>query len=87
MLERFRTGRLEPLIFGDDGRPEGVIVSFDDWERLEALAEDAKQGERARDVTQRRVSTTPAEEYVSADELAEEFGWNLDSNREPPTAP
>jgi PHD/YefM family antitoxin component YafN of YafNO toxin-antitoxin module len=85
MLERFRGGQPEPLIFGDDGRPEAVVISFEEWERLEALAEDAEQAERARDVTQRRVSTTPPDEYVAADELAAEFGWDLDSDNKPPS--
>jgi hypothetical protein len=86
MLERFRAGQPEPLIFGDGGRPEGVIVPFEDWERLEAIAEDAEQAEHAREITQHRVSSTPPEEFVSADDLAKEFGWNLDSDDEPPTA-
>jgi hypothetical protein len=84
MLARFRAGQAEPLIFGDDGRPEGVIVSFDKYELLEALATDAELAERARAVTQRRVAATPADEYVAADDLAEEFGWDLDSDNDPP---
>lgn len=84
MLQRFRAGQAEPLIFGDDGRPEGVVVPFDRWEQLEELAEDAEQATEIREVTQRRLATNRAEDYVSADDLAAEFGWNLDSDNEPP---
>lgn len=79
MLERFRDGENEPLIFGDEGRPEGVVLSFEQWERLEALAEDAEQSERARETTRRRLAT-PADEYTPVDDLAAEFGWNLDDD-------
>ncbi|MER7245722.1 hypothetical protein [Kribbella sp. NPDC000426] len=84
MLQRFRAGRAEPLIFGDDGRPEAVVVPFDRWENLEELAGDANQATTVRELTQRRLATNRLEDYVSADDLAEEFGWNLDSDKEPP---
>jgi hypothetical protein len=87
MLQRFRAGQAEPLIFGDDGQPEGVVVPFDRWEQLEELAEDAEQATEIREVTQRRLATNRAEDYVSADDLAAEFGWNLDSDNEPPPPP
>src|SRR5689334_17980394 len=84
MQQRFRDGQAEPLIFGDGGRPEGVVVPFDRWEQLEELAADVEQAAEIRDTMQRRLST-PAEDYVSADDLADEFGWNLDSDNQPPT--
>jgi len=87
MLQRFRAGQAEPLIFGDDGQPEGVVIPFSRWEQLEELAEDAEQAAEIRDVTWRRLATNRAEEYVSADELAAEFGWNLDTNDGPPPHP
>ncbi|WP_350274848.1 hypothetical protein [Kribbella sp. HUAS MG21] len=84
MLQRFRAGQAEPLIFGDEGRPEGVIIPFDRWEQLEELAADAEQAAEVREVTRRRLATNPVEDYASADALATEFGWNLDSDNEPP---
>lgn len=33
MLGRFRAGQPEPLFFGDEGKPEGVVISFAGWER------------------------------------------------------
>ncbi|MFC6159319.1 hypothetical protein [Kribbella jiaozuonensis] len=84
MLQRFRTGQPEPLIFGDDGRPEAVVVPFDHWEHLEELAEDTRQAADIRDLTQRRLTTNRPEDYISADDLATEFGWTLDTDTEPP---
>ncbi|GAA1570574.1 hypothetical protein [Kribbella karoonensis] len=83
MLQRFRAGQPEPLIFGDNGRPEGVVVPFDRWEQLEELADDAEQAAEIREVTRRRLATNSSDDYVSADELAAEFGWNLDSDQPP----
>ncbi|QNE22573.1 hypothetical protein F1D05_37610 [Kribbella qitaiheensis] len=84
MLGRFREGQSEPLFFGDDGKPEGVVISFDQWERLDALAEEADQTERAREVARQRIATAQPDEYVPVDELAEEFGWDLDDDDQPP---
>lgn len=86
MLQRFRAGQAEPLIFGDEGRPEGVVVPFDRWEQLEELAADAEQAAEVREVTRRRLATNPVENYVSGDDLAAEFGWSLDSDNEPPAS-
>ncbi|MET9315974.1 hypothetical protein ABZX12_29510 [Kribbella sp. NPDC003505] len=86
MLQRFRAGQAEPLIFGDSGQPEGVVIPFDRWEQLEELAADAEQAAEVREVTRRRLATNRVEDNVSADELAEEFGWNLDSDNEPPAS-
>jgi hypothetical protein len=35
MLERFRFGHTDPLIFGEAGRPEGVVVPFELWRALD----------------------------------------------------
>ena len=84
MLDRFRSGQAEPLIVGDEGRPEGVVIPFDQWERLEALAEDVAQTDRAREVTRQRLASASPDEYVDVDDLAAEFGWNLDNDNETP---
>lgn len=84
MLERFRGDQSEPLFFGDEGKPEAVVISFAEWERLDALAEEAAQTERAREVTRQRLATARPDEYVPVDDLAEEFGWDLDDDDESP---
>lgn len=83
MLERFRAGRPEPLYFGDEGHPEGVIVPYAVWDELTRLAEEAAATGRAENITRERLGSARPEEYVAVDDLAAEFGWNLDSD-EPP---
>ncbi|ADB33656.1 hypothetical protein Kfla_4638 [Kribbella flavida DSM 17836] len=84
LLDRFRTGRLEPLFFGDNGAPEGVVLPFAAWQQLEALAEDAAQTEHSRAVARERLAGASPDEYVPVDDLAAELGWNLDSDDHPP---
>lgn len=81
MLERFRAERPEPLYFGDNGQPEGVVVPYAVWEQLTELAEEAAQTERAVAVTRARLASATPDEYVPIDDLAAEFGWDLDSNQ------
>ncbi|TCC22659.1 hypothetical protein [Kribbella speibonae] len=40
MLERFRFGHTDPLIFGDSARPEGVVVPFELWRTLDTRTFD-----------------------------------------------
>ncbi len=40
MLERFRFGHLDPLIFGDAGEPQGVVVPFELWRALDTRVFD-----------------------------------------------
>lgn len=37
ILELYRTGATEPVFFGDQPRPEGVVISFDQWAEYETL--------------------------------------------------
>jgi hypothetical protein len=80
MLDRFRADRTEPLFFGDDGRPEGVVVPYAMWQQLTDLAEDAAQTERAVAVTRECLTSATPEEDVPVDGLAGEFGRDLDSD-------
>ncbi|MFG1912384.1 hypothetical protein [Kribbella sp. NPDC048928] len=40
MLDRFRLGHQDPLIFGDTGEPEGVVVPFELWRALDTRVFD-----------------------------------------------
>lgn len=40
MLERFRAGHADPLIFGDAAQPEGVVVPFELWHALDTRTFD-----------------------------------------------
>lgn len=78
LLQRFRAGDSEPMIFGDAGQPEGVVVSWDVWRRLDALAADedgfAHLYETAR---QRLADPQPS---IPLEEAAAEIGWDLDED-------
>lgn len=84
MLESFRKGEAEPLIFGDNGKPEAVVISWDDWARLDALRADAKGFDHAYDVARRRVADSSTGKSVPVEDVAEEFGWDPDEFRPKP---
>lgn len=42
-------GRIEPLIFGDAGKPEGIVVPWEEWERLVCAEAGGSAYEVARD--------------------------------------
>jgi hypothetical protein len=77
MLDRFRNGDTEPLIFGDSGEPEGVVISWAEWSRLQALRADANGFDHVYDVTRQRITDEHAEPSVALEEVAEEIGWDL----------
>jgi hypothetical protein len=87
MLERFRAERPEPLYFGDNGQPEGVVVPYAVWEQLVELADEAAHTDRAVALTRERLASAKPEDYVPIDDLAAEFGWDLDSNPPGEAAP
>jgi len=74
MLQRFRDGARDPLIFGD-GKPEGVVLPFEDWLALLDAADDAASSARVVETTQERLDT-PREDYVPVEDL----GIDLDDD-------
>jgi hypothetical protein len=64
MLQRFRDGQADPMIFSDTGEPEGAVISFAQWLEYQALLEDAAQSQRVEETTRERLESTPAEAYV-----------------------
>jgi len=40
VLDLFRSGRTEPVVFGDAGRPEAAIIPVETWRALVAVATD-----------------------------------------------
>ncbi len=75
VLQRFREGSTEPLFYGDEPRPEGVVISFDQWAECEALREEAETDERMRRITRERLASAKPEDYVSFDDMVREYGW------------
>jgi PHD/YefM family antitoxin component YafN of YafNO toxin-antitoxin module len=79
MLERFRHGDNEPLIFSDTGKPEGVVISFDDWLEFRDLRDEAAADERIRNVTSERLRDAKPEDWIPLEDL----GWDLDAEGPP----
>lgn len=76
MLERLRSGETGPFIIGDTGQPEGVLISWDLWQRLAVLSADAQEFDRAYDAA--RESLADDGPSVPLEDVAAEIGWDLD---------
>ncbi|MCM2392687.1 hypothetical protein [Streptomyces albipurpureus] len=78
ILNTFRRGQITPLIFGDNNRPEAVIIPFAAFVRLmkydhtaHVRDEGAFQAELSRRIQE---SDTSGEAGMSVEELAESLG-------------
>jgi hypothetical protein len=69
VLEHFRTGDQEPVFFGDQPRPEGVVISFDQWSKYEALKEEADADARQDELVRDRLNNAGPEDYVDYNEM------------------
>lgn len=88
ILQLFRSGETEPVFFGDEPRPEGVVISFDQWAEYETLREDAESDRKMEDLTRERLANARPEDWVSFEDAAREGGWDLDvPPYEPPADP
>ncbi|TCC33540.1 hypothetical protein [Kribbella sindirgiensis] len=74
-VELWREGATEPLFYGSEGRPEGVVISFDQWAEYEALKLEAAFDRRMENITRERVSNFRPEHGVPFDDLVREYGW------------
>ncbi|TCC29062.1 hypothetical protein [Kribbella speibonae] len=75
MLERFRSGETGPFIVGDAGQPEGVLISWDLWQRLAVLSADTLEFDHIYDIARERLADK--EQSVPLEDVAAEFGWDL----------
>ena len=75
-VARFRDAgaSAEPVVFGDHRKPEAVLLSFETFQVLLDIAEDAVITQRIRE----RVASDTGER-IPMDDLAKELGINLDS--------
>ena len=75
-VARFRDAgaSAEPVVFGDHRKPEAVLLSFETFQVLLDIAEDAVITQRIRE----RVASDTGERIPMVD-LAKELGINLDS--------
>jgi hypothetical protein len=87
VLESFRNGSTEPVFFaGDELRPEGVIVSFDQWADYVELKEEAESDRRRYDLVRERLANNDPSNWVTYEELMEELGLDPDSDDLTPRA-
>jgi hypothetical protein len=83
-VELWREGATEPLFYGSEGRPEGVVISFDQWAEYEALKLEANFDRRVEDITRERLANARPEDWISFEDAAREGGWDLDVDDEGP---
>ena len=87
MLERFRFGHLNPLIFGDAGEPEGVVVPFELWRALDTRVFDEEGFDTTYTILRARLADPRPS--IPLEQVAAELGWDLnepidDSEFRPP---
>jgi hypothetical protein len=75
LLHLFRTGETEPLFFGDAGQPEGVIIPWELWRRLDELSTDEDGFDATYAVARERLANP--QPSVPLEEVAAELGWDL----------
>jgi hypothetical protein len=88
LLKRFREGESQPLIFGDGGEPEGVVISWDEWSRLDALVDDVEGFDDAYDTELERTTDARSESSAQLEGAESEIGWDLNEDLDyskPPT--
>ncbi|GAA1576797.1 hypothetical protein GCM10009789_32910 [Kribbella sancticallisti] len=78
MLVRFREGEQEPLIFGHAGQPEGVVISWDQWRRLMAIAAGEEGFDQTYQIARERLADKNAGPSVPFEDVAAELGINLE---------
>jgi hypothetical protein len=75
ILHLFRSGQNEPLIFGDAGQPEAVVIPWEVWRRLEALATDEDGFDATYAVLRERLANP--QPSVPLEDVEAELGLNL----------
>ncbi|MEV5962710.1 hypothetical protein AB0L70_13155 [Kribbella sp. NPDC051952] len=76
ILQLFRSGETEPVFFGDSPRPEGVVISFEQWAEYETLREDAEDDRKREQMVRERLNSARPEDYVPYEDMLRE--WGLD---------
>ena len=74
ILQRFREGATEPVFVGDS-RPDGVLISFDQWSEYETLRQDAEDDKRREQLVRERLANAKPEDYVPFEDMVKEYGW------------
>lgn len=77
-VDLWHEGATEPLFYGANGTPQGVVISFEQWSEYEALKLEADTDRRAEDITRERLANARPEDWISFEDAAREGGWDLD---------
>jgi PHD/YefM family antitoxin component YafN of YafNO toxin-antitoxin module len=75
LLSLFRSGATEPLIFGDAGQPEAVVIPFEVWRALEEAATDEEGFDSSYSVVRHRLANP--QPSIPLEDVAAEIGWDL----------
>lgn len=70
MLTSFGQGGTEPMFYGDEPKPQGVVISFDQWVEYERLKEEAEADQRIEQLTRERLADTRPDAWVSFEDAA-----------------
>jgi hypothetical protein len=88
ILQLFADGATEPVFFGDEPRPQGVVISFDQWSEYETLKEHAEDDRRREQLVRDRLASAPnPEDWISFEDAAREGDWDLDVPEGPADRP
>jgi hypothetical protein len=77
LLAHFRSGTAEPLFFGTAGQPEAAIIPFEVWQALTEATTDKEGFDSSYSLARHRIKNSSGRS-VPIEEVAAEFGWNLD---------
>jgi hypothetical protein len=86
VLQHVRSGSADPVFFGGNPRPEGVVISFAQWAEYEALREDAEDDRRREDLVRQRIANNDPSIGETYEEMMERYGLDPDSAELKPKA-
>ncbi|HEY3558541.1 MAG TPA: hypothetical protein VGL05_13810, partial [Kribbella sp.] len=70
----------EPVFFGDAPRPEGVVISFEQWAEYETLKEDAEDDRRREDLVRQRIANDDPTQWETYEAMMDRYGLDPDSD-------
>ena len=79
LLTYYRSEGADPLVFGDNGQPEGVVIPFEVWRALTSAATDEDGFDSSYSVLRHRLAN-PGGPSIPLEDVAAELGWDLDED-------
>jgi hypothetical protein len=80
LLKRFREGGSQPLIFGDAGEPEAVVISWAEWSRLDALVGDVEGFDDTYETELEWTTDARSESSAPLGDAESEIDWDLNGD-------